>query len=161
MKTKKFIPIMIVLIVSLVSCNTNKSVVKTESKNVENSDSQKTDKKLVEKYWKLDEIGNEKIEMSANSSQEPHIIFKSENNRIAGNSGCNNIMSSYKIGENGEITILDAASTMKMCMEQDMNIERRFLQLLKNTKSYSIKNDILILYDTEKKQLAKFSAVYM
>ncbi|MDR2009784.1 MAG: copper resistance protein NlpE N-terminal domain-containing protein [Bacteroidales bacterium] len=121
----------------------------------------KVNKDLVEKYWKLEELGKEKIDFKGESNREPHIIFKIAENRIIGSGGCNNIFSTYEVKENNKISILRSASTLMMCPGTDMDIERKFMAIFENVDSYHIEGDNMVLYNSNNEPVAKFKAVYM
>ena len=118
---------------------------------------------LINKHWKLVKLNGEKISVNAEKGDiEPFIALQREDNKVYGNTGCNNLMGSFKVesnyGEEGEIRFSQIATTRMAC--RDINYEQDYLKVLENTDNYSIKNDTLSL-KTRNKILAKFIGVYM
>jgi heat shock protein HslJ len=85
-------------------------------------------------------------------SQKPITLTFSENNRLAGSSGCNRYMGSFKVtGKQFEIKS-PLASTRMACPEALMRREKQFLEALSAAKSYQINNkgELEIQYDNGK-----------
>lgn len=114
---------------------------------------------LVEKYWKLTEVNGINVTQSEENFKEPHMILKIENNRVSGNSSCNNFNGTYIVQSENNITFPRTASTMMAC--PNMDIESKLFQALEKTRHYSINSDKLELKDESNNVLARFEAVYM
>jgi len=85
-------------------------------------------------------------------SQKPITLTFSENNRLAGSSGCNRYMGSFKVtGKQFELKS-PLASTRMACPEALMRREKQFLEALSAAKSYQINNkgELEIQYDNGK-----------
>lgn len=87
-----------------------------------------------------------------NSEKVAFISFESDS-KIHGNLGCNNFFGSYQLNKN-ELNLAQVGSTMMMC--QNMDTEREFLDVLQNTKTYKLENNILELFNKDGKNIAKF-----
>lgn len=87
-----------------------------------------------------------------NGEKVAFISFESDS-KIHGNLGCNNFFGSYKVNKN-ELTLGQVGSTMMMC--QNMDTERNFLDVLQNTKTYKLENNILELYNQNGENIARF-----
>ncbi|CEA15109.1 hypothetical protein ING2E5B_0340 [Fermentimonas caenicola] len=122
------------------------------------------DNVVTEKYWKLIELNGKSIQSSANETgREAHFILHSNENRITGNSGCNNMMGSYELTEGsaqqGEIKFSPLAATRMACL--DAEYEHEYLLIFDGSKKYSIENDTLSLFSDGDTPVAKFVAVYL
>jgi heat shock protein HslJ len=90
---------------------------------------------LANTSWQLMATGQ-----SLPRSQKPITLTFSENNRLAGSSGCNRYMGSFKVtGKQFEIKS-PLASTRMACPEASMQREKQFLEALSAAKSYQINN---------------------
>ena len=87
---KKYIKAISLFSVSILlfSCNT------TKTKKVEKTS------EITEKYWKLIEINGQKVTAENATAKEPHLILKSEENRVNGNGGCNSFFGTYELQTN-------------------------------------------------------------
>ena len=137
-----------------ISCCTSK---KTTS---ENTNSPKESTEIVEKYWKLIEINGQKVTAENATAKEPHLILKSEENRVNGNGGCNSFFGTYELQTNtNRISFSKIGSTRMACMGK--NVEADFLNVLETVDNYTVKNDTLQLNKARMAPLAKFVAVYL
>lgn len=121
------------------------------------------DNVIINKYWRLVELNGKEISVNTEAGDnEPFLNLQKENNRVSGNTGCNNLMGSFKVasdyGNEGEISFSQMATTRMACM--NVNYEQDYLNALENTDNYSISNDTLSL-KTGNDILAKFIGVYM
>ncbi|PHO13923.1 hypothetical protein CPG38_00775 [Malaciobacter marinus] len=89
-------------------------------------------------------------------NKEPHIKFQ-ENGKVVGSLGCNNFFGSYK-KEKNTISFQAIASTKMMC--PNIKTEDAFSKVLQNVKTYEIKGEFMSFFDKNKKEIAKFKAVY-
>ncbi|MSS85159.1 META domain-containing protein [Actinomycetaceae bacterium WB03_NA08] len=66
---------------------------------------------------------------------------------ITGSSGCNNLMSSMEVSENGAVTLPEAggALTLMACEEPVMKAESAFMQTLDGVTKGSIKGSLMTL----------------
>jgi uncharacterized lipoprotein NlpE involved in copper resistance/heat shock protein HslJ len=117
------------------------------------------DNVITEKYWKLVELNGKEIAPSETGSREAHFILKSEDNRVTGNTGCNNMNGSYSLPEkeNG-IHFTPFVTTRMACFGVDY--EQEYLAVFETCDNYAVRNDTLTLKKGET-TLAGFAAVYL
>ena len=109
---------------------------------------------LKNTFWSLREL-NGKFTKKDSIAQEIHFLIKQDNS-IKGFSGCNNFFGdSYT--NNDSLQFSKMGSTLMMC--KNMELEREYIQTLKNTNRYKIYGEYLYLYDGSK-LIAKFESVY-
>lgn len=89
---------------------------------------------LLNTHWKLTELHQREVSVTENQ-REPHVIFTDEG-RVHGSDGCNNIGGGYQInGEQLEFTQM--ISTMMACPPSDNDTQpREFTASLEKVKSY-------------------------
>ncbi|MFT4016380.1 MAG: META domain-containing protein [Agriterribacter sp.] len=114
---------------------------------------------LLEKYWKLIELNGKALD-TTKLNKEPHIIFKSFDNRFFGNGSCNNFSGTYTLPGNGKIKLSQAISTRMACMN-GMETETMLPQVLNKIDTYMISGDTLSVTKARMAPLAKFQAVYL
>ena len=69
--------------------------------------------------------------------------------KITGNSGCNRFFGSFEITGAGTLTIGPLATTKMLCPDQQMETEKRFLDLLGSAKTFErIGHELLIKDDS-------------
>lgn len=115
---------------------------------------------ITEKYWKLIELnGKEIVFASEDQIREAHFILKNEDNRVIGNTGCNNMTGSYSLSEDGNgINFTPLATTRMACIGVDY--EADYVDMFQICDNYTIQNDTLTLSKGET-PLARFVAVYL
>ncbi|MCX7744264.1 MAG: copper resistance protein NlpE N-terminal domain-containing protein [Flavobacteriales bacterium] len=111
------------------------------------------DDEIVNKYWKLIEVMNQKISLQ---TPYPYMIFTSK--EVSGNGGCNSFSGSVKITPtNHSIAFLPIAATKMACSDNyRMEIESKFMDALAQSTRYSIQHDTLTLASTRSSSLARF-----
>lgn len=120
---------------------------------VQNNSSNKPMATLTNIYFKAITLNDKEVEASR---KEAHIKFQ-DDGKVFGSLGCNNFFGTYKRDKN-EIAFQSIASTKMMC--QNINTEDNFTKVLQDTKTYEIKEDTLIFFNKDEKEIAKFNAVY-
>lgn len=113
---------------------------------------------LVEKYWKLVELNGEALDFSQEWHREPHIIFRSFDDRVNGSSGCNSFFGSYKIGDGQRVTFSALGATKMAC--DDMSAEDAMFKVLEGTLDFEIEGEQLSFYK-DGKRLAGFELVWL
>lgn len=88
---------------------------------------------LLGEDWPLTHLNGESFGLE----EGPTISFDEEG-RIAGTAGCNRYMGDYEIGDEGDIVITMGGTTMMMCDDTAMDVERQVLELLPTVNEYSI-----------------------
>jgi copper homeostasis protein (lipoprotein) len=110
---------------------------------------------LQETQWKLTRVDGKPV-ILADKQREPSLVFRSEQNRVTGFSGCNNLTGGYKL--NGpEISFTGVAATRMAC-QQGMEIEAAVFAALNNARRFRIIGQHLELYDANGNMLARFEA---
>lgn len=113
---------------------------------------------LLNTYWKLTRLG-EQLVTTPQGAREVHLVLHSENQRVAGFSGCNQMMGAYML--NGEELRFDRmAGTMMACVP-DMDLERKFLAMFGQVAGWEIQGETLKLLDENRKPLATFESRYL
>jgi heat shock protein HslJ len=97
--------------------------------------------------WQLMATGQ-----SLPKTEKPITLTFNENNRLAGSSGCNRYMGSFKVNGNQFEIKSPLASTRMACPEALMQREKQFLEALSAAKSYRIndKGELEIQYGNGK-----------
>lgn len=125
-----------VIVLSLFSC---KSVTNSSNKPLQNQ------------HWTLVQIENNQ---AIEAESEPYIEFLTEENRVAGNFGCNQMLGSYELKSENSIR-LELGGTRRMCA--DMAVEDLFSAKLNSVDQYKIEGDTLYLM-TKGSPILKFVA---
>jgi Heat shock protein len=101
---------------------------------------------LEEKKWVLESIGSQPVSTAGRSA---FLVFDKAKASAGGNSSCNVFGGSYST-TGQTIEIIEIISTMMACLEDSrMDIERQFLDALRETNRYKIRNNKLMLYRDE------------
>jgi heat shock protein HslJ len=106
------------------------------------------DGKLVNKHWTLIELSGKPVD-----GKKAYITFSHSDNRVSGNSDCNDFSGHYRLPNHQRIVLSDLVSTQKMCI--GMDIEKQMIEAIKSVDRYDIINNILTLY-RQTTPLAKF-----
>lgn len=113
---------------------------------------------LLNTYWKLTQLGEQVITTPA-GAREIHFVLHSENQRIAGFSGCNQMMGSYVL-DGEQIKFDQMAGTLMACVP-DLDLERKFLAIFPQVARWKISGETLRLLDAGGATLANFESRYM
>lgn len=117
-----------------------------------------TDSDLTEKYWKLVSINDRQVTRDDFSSKEPHMIFKTEFNRVNGNDGCNGFGGMFVLSEGNKIAFSKMISTMMAC--PDSFVFNEFMKIVnKDDLTYKVVDEKLTI--TSKSDVLKFEVVYL
>jgi heat shock protein HslJ len=163
MKKKMFCCSLTVIIILLVGCNSENQIVTTPSLSqtisfsMKGMTSSESGLEITEKYWKLVELMGKEVVKNEQMQKDPHIIFKSEGNRVNGYTGCNSFFGSYEIQKGNILRSSNVAMTRMACIDET---ETGFVRVLNTADSYLVKDDTLFLY-RDKTLLAKFEALYL
>jgi heat shock protein HslJ len=102
-----------------------------------------SDVKLEDKKWFLETIGGKAV---GALGKEAFINFDAAKRGAGGNTSCNVYGGEYTVKDDS-ISIKQVISTMRACIEDDrMNIERSFLNGLRDASRFEIKGEKLYLY---------------
>ena len=106
-------------------------------------------------YWKLTRLGEQPVSVGGDQ-REPHLVLHSEDGRVSGFGGCNQLMGSYAI-EGSSIRFSKMASTMMACAK-GADTEQALLTALEKAVSFATTAHHLELFDGGGEILARFEA---
>ena len=114
---------------------------------------------LTSTYWKLTELDGRAVLASPNR-REPHLRLMVEGARVAGSTGCNNILGRYE--QEGDRLRFSALATTRMaCLDAEANREEGvFAEVLGQVDRFMVSGDALTLYQGDRPR-ARFTAVYL
>jgi heat shock protein HslJ len=118
----------------------------------------RTTAELLNTYWKLLQLGDQVV-ATPEGAREIHFVLHSENQRVAGFSGCNRMMGSYVL-DGPKIRFAQMGGTMMACVP-DLELERKFLAMFPQVARWEISGETLRLLDEDGKTLATFESRYM
>ena len=113
---------------------------------------------LLNTYWKLVQLGDQVVSSPA-GTREIHLVLHSENQRVAGFSGCNQMMGSYAL-EGSTIRFEQMGGTLMACVPE-REIERQFLAVFPEVVPWEITGETLRLIGAEGQTLATFESRYL
>lgn len=125
------------------------------SKSAPNEPAQST-ATLVDTYWRLGKVG-ERVVPTPQGGQDIYFVMQSDNQRVAGFSGCNRMMGSYALN-GSEIKFDQMAGTRMACIGDSMKIEYEFLAIFPRVARWEIDGQTLQLLDADGNHLATFQA---
>ena len=99
---------------------------------------------LVGSYWQLTEYMSDEGMVAANPDLRAHIMLQEEDNRLSGSGGCNRLIGSYELSDEG-LNLGQVGSTMMACPPQAMQQEQAFLAALGLVSGYRIEGEVLTL----------------
>jgi copper homeostasis protein (lipoprotein) len=110
---------------------------------------------LLDTYWKLTRLGSEPVVPVA-GQREPHLVLRSEDQRVSGFGGCNNFTGAYAI-EGESIAFGHVGTTAMVCPETD-DLEMKLMAALGDASTWRMTAHHLELYDRNGEMLARFEA---
>lgn len=110
---------------------------------------------LFNTTWKLVELDGKPVTL-AEKQREPYFILETKNNKMHGFSGCNRFFGTYLI--KGEIFVFNKMAATRMACMKGLSLEDSFLEAMRKTEAYTIKDGILELRDRDEHILAKMKA---
>lgn len=146
--------LIIALAVTATACNNKNGSEQADSTAVQTAQIMDTD--LFGTRWKLIELNGEAIKVDTTFKKEPVLVFEKDTEKLSGNGGCNSFMGSYKLKESNGIELTLGGATMMAC--PNLELETRFHDALKQTKSYRIEGNTLLLDNDAKTAVAKLEA---
>jgi heat shock protein HslJ len=114
---------------------------------------------LTEKYWKLTELHGKPVKVDSTFMKEPHVIFKTAENQVNGNGGCNGFGGQYELKSPNRIKVGNLVSTQMACPA--LEIENAFTKALQTADNYYVIGDTLVLNKAKMAPLARFVRVTM
>lgn len=130
--------IALIAALSFSSCNSQKAIDKTISL-------------LSSKTWELNTIGGRSLDTKIFADGLPTLNFL-QGNRITGNTGCNDLKSTFKLDKKS-FSMTPAATTKKACQGDG---EAQFLNALSKVKNIKVVADKLTLLDDKKNEVLSF-----
>lgn len=116
------------------------TMISCSSSNITN-----TNAPLENTRWILKSLNGSKI---TQGTKEVYIEFKSAENRVNGNGGCNNYFGSYT--KNGSSLKIGPVARTEMFCEGKMDVENALVTGLEKTIKYKVRLNTLELYDADK-----------
>ena len=113
---------------------------------------------LEEKYWKLVEFDGDTLVYDAHWHREPHLVFRSFDQRVRGSSGCNSFFGSYALKEGSQVVFSTLGATKMACGGN--SIEKALFELLDGLLDYEVVHDQFD-FSRAGKQLARFELVWL
>ena len=110
---------------------------------------------LFNTTWNPIEINGRPVTL-AKGQEEPYIILNIKGNRMHGFSGCNRFFGTYLI--KGEIFVFNKMAATRMACMKGLSLEDAFLDAMRKTEAYRLKDDILELRDRNEHILARLKA---
>jgi len=110
---------------------------------------------LRDTYWKLTYAGDQAVS-PVEGQPEPHIVLRSEEERVAGSDGCNRLVGGYSV-DGDDISFGQMASTMMAC-PGGMDVASRFAGALGTASGWRILGRHLELTDAAGTLVARFEA---
>jgi len=110
---------------------------------------------LRDTYWKLTYAGGQAV-LPIEGQPEPHIVLRSEEERIAGSDGCNRLIGGYSV-DGDTISFGQMASTMMAC-PGGMDVAKRLADALGAASGWRTLGRRLELSDAAGRLLARFEA---
>ena len=110
---------------------------------------------LENTYWKLMTLGGDDVK-SPDGAREIQFMLNAENHRLAGFSGCNNMMGAYTVEQN-KIAFSNMGGTRMFC-ENTMDIEKRVHEMFSNATAWKISGKSLELIDSNGRPVATFES---
>ena len=118
----------------------------------------KPDASLTDTYWKPVELEGQPVTLGA-GEKELSMVLVGKEGRVRGYSGCNQFTGGYD-QQDDQLKLTQLASTMKACVE-GMEQEQRFLRALGHARRFSVKGDMLTLFDEQDRMILRFEAIYL
>lgn len=134
----KNIVIVAALAAILASCGTGNKIPKVEQNDICNK-------------WELSIIDGMPVTLD-----QPIYIELTNNNKVSGFIGCNNLTGSYTIENESQILFHDMGITRMSCPEMEMALEDKVLELLSTTDNFTITDGKLMLNVGRRAPLATF-----
>ena len=116
----------------------------------------KSTAELLNTHWKLTQVG-EQVITTPEGAREIHMVLHSENQRVAGFSGCNTMMGNFVL-EGDKLRFGQMAGTMMACVDPGMELEQKFLSVFPQVAHWKIRGETLQLSDANSKLLANFES---
>jgi copper homeostasis protein (lipoprotein) len=114
--------------------------------------------RLENTYWKLVRLNGEPVKAEPNQ-REPHIILRTQDQRVSGSGGCNRLLGGYRIDGN-RISFGKFAATLMAC-PAGMDQEQAFLGALGQAARWRVVGSHLELFVAGGATIARLEAVHL
>lgn len=111
---------------------------------------------IMHKHWKLVEINGQPVTNPPANQKEAYIMLM-DSNKLAGNTGCNEMSGRYEISEGNRIRFFGIGTTMMAC--QDVAIEQELGRNLHLMDNYSINGTQMTLQKAKMAPMFRFEAI--
>lgn len=111
--------------------------------------------KLTDQFWTLVQLRGKPVVLPE-SGRAPGLMFHSENERLSGSGGCNQLLGTYSVDKNLIQTTMIAATRMACLQPGDVDDE--LIATLTQVKSWNILGQRMELYDQLGRLLLRFEA---
>ncbi|HJS49792.1 MAG TPA: META domain-containing protein, partial [Gaiellaceae bacterium] len=99
-------------------------------------------------HWILAELEGVAVELGAGENA-PHLVLDGESSRLSGSGGCNRLVGSYEVGDDG-LRFGQIASTRMACSDAVMEREAAFLAALGAVTGHRLDGSSLLLLDGDR-----------
>ncbi|WP_276481064.1 copper resistance protein NlpE N-terminal domain-containing protein [Paraflavitalea pollutisoli] len=113
---------------------------------------------ILGRRWKLVELNGKPIAMDSSHVKEAFITFDDKEDRVSGNTSCNNFSGRFETGPLNKIHFSKMISTRMAC--RNMEIERDFLKMLETADNFTINADELVLNKARMAPIARFKSAF-
>jgi copper homeostasis protein (lipoprotein) len=110
---------------------------------------------LLDTYWKLTRLGDQPVVLAENQP-EPHLVLRSNDNRVSGFGGCNSFSGTYTV-EGQSITFGNIATTAMACPHSE-DVEMALMSALAEASNFRLMPHHLEMFDDEGQMVARFEA---
>jgi heat shock protein HslJ len=145
-------PLIAAAVLALAACTNDPTPVKPVAASTSTA-------QLLNTYWKITRLG-EQVITTPEGAREIHMVLHAENQRVAGFSGCNNMMGSYVL-DGDKLRFEQMAGTMMACVGTGMELEGKFLALFPLVARWEIRGEQLNLRAADGSVLAEFESRYL
>lgn len=114
--------------------------------------------RLQNTYWKLVRLRGAPVSVAENQC-EPHLILRTDGERVAGSGGCNRLLGGYRVDGN-RIAFGNLAVTLMAC-PAGMEQEQAFLAALGETVRWRVLGSHLEFFGDSSAPIARFEAVHL
>lgn len=113
----------------------------------------RTDPRLEGRNWTLVTLREEAVSLPEGQSP-PSLFFDASTGRVSGSDGCNRLMGSYRLPQDGGLEFGPLAGTLMAC--RDMTVPDRFRAVLAAPLRYAVDDEDLVLRNAGGDEVARF-----
>lgn len=113
---------------------------------------------ILGRRWRLVELNGKPVLMDSTMAKEPFLTLDDKEDRVSGNTSCNNFSGHFEVGPLNRIHFSKMASTRMAC--RNMETERDFLKMLETVDNFTVSADEFTLNKARMAPLAKFKSAF-